>query len=165
MKHLLLSLSLLATLSACSKSEAPSPATPTTPPAPAPVVYTDAAGFTASVSAYRVLSVTATPGSQQRARRAVVVRAELPNGSSLLVTYTYVGSAFVPNSGPMTLDEPVSVDNSGGKLTTPTRYQAAGITNGTLISEAGAGTVSGTYTGPLVAGGGAVRLTFNKVSF
>ena len=165
MKHLLLSLSLLATLSACSKSEAPAPATLATPPAPAPVVYTDAAGNTAPISSYTAYSVTATPGSQQRERRAVVIRALLPNGSTLDATYTYMGRTYIGGAGAMPLDEPVLVVNYGGQLSPRTSYQAAGFTTGTLVSEAGPNTVSGTYTGPLVAGGGAVRLTFSKLSF
>lgn len=162
MKHFLLS-ALTLTLLSCAKTAEPAPAAP----APVvPVTFTDAAGTTVAVKSYSAYSVTATPAVSRQPRRAVIVRAQLANGSTLDVTYTYVGNTFIAGAGPMVLDEAPLVDNYGGSLSTPTRYQAAGGAPGTLVSEnAQPAAVSGTYTGPLVAGGGAVKLVFSKLTF
>ena len=133
--------------------------------AAAPVTYTDAAGKRTALSAYTAYSVTAPPLGG-RSRRAVFVRAVLPDGSTLDLSYTFTYATFPAGSGVIALDAPVEVDHYGGPLPLPTHYQAAGITTGTLASEtATPPTVSGTYSGPFAAGGGTVALTFSKLTF
>lgn len=158
MKTILLSLLTLAATGCASKGDDPQAQVVT----PAPVTYTDASGKSSALSTYQVYSVTAPPVGGV-ARRAVVVRTTLPNASTLDVTYTTTGTSFPGGLGDVTLVEAPLVDNYGPVPTT--RYQAAGVTTGTLKVEGEAPTVvSGTYSGPLTAGGGTVKLVFNKLT-
>lgn len=150
----LLPLLLLAT--ACASSDNPPPIDP---PGPA-VTYTDAAGATTTVSTFSTYYVTATPASNGD-RRAILVRSQLSNGSTLDVTYTYMGQTFPGATGPVTLNGPLRVDNYVGSTAGMTYNPASG---GTIsVQSITPRVVSGTYAGPLVSGGPSVRLVFDRL--
>ena len=134
-------------------------------PAPAPepsVAYTNATGGAVAVSSFRVFSVTAAPNRPGQSRRAVVVRAVLATGYTFDLTYRYVGSTFPAATGAVTLDEAIQVDyyNAG----TPSNAYQAPVASGTLqVESVSPQVVSGTYAGPMVAGGPIVRLTFTRL--
>ena len=166
-RALALLLALPLALSGCGgKSADPAPAPPAVAGPARGVTYADGSGRTLAVGTFSAYSVTATPSATRLARRAVVVRVLLPDGRTLDVTYTYLGAAFPTGNGTIKLDEAPMVSTAGGSQANPTRYQAAGVTTGTLTADAGgAESVSGTYAGPLTAGGPAVSLTFTRLTF
>lgn len=156
MKATLLAGLLALTTIGCSKSDNPQPAAPTSPTPSA--LYTDAAGAQHTLSGITALSVTTTPSSYG-SRRAIVIYVPLPTREVVTLTYRYVGTGF-GDPGAVLLDEAPQVDVNQPA----TRYQAAGITTGTLTIDSGdPKVVSATYAGPLAAGRPAVRFTLSRL--
>ena len=109
----------------------------------------------------KAYSVTATP-VLAGPRRAIAIKAVLPNGTVLDVSYRYLGSAFPGAAGPVVLNEAIFVDNYPAG-SSGTSYQAPTSTGTLSVESVTPQVVSGTYAGPLVSGGPTVRLVFTKI--
>ena len=161
MKTALFALSLLFAAGCGSKSD---DAQPVTKPAPAPAAtYTTAAGPAVTVNSTAVFSVTAAPNQPGQLRRAILVRAMLSTGFVLNVTYEYLGGAFPASEGPVPLDAIIRVNYEANQQLVS--FFLAPVTAGTLrVDSINPQIVSGTYSGPLTAGGPVVSFTFNRLA-
>ena len=160
MKTFSLALALLAATGCASKESAPAPTTPT--PAPASTTYISPTGQQMAVASTKVYFVTATPTRLGQERRAIVVRTQLSDGSELTMSYRYIGRTFPGALGAVTLDEAIRATTTSATQVSAS-YEAP-VTMGTLnVDGITPQVVSGTYTGPLVAGGPAVRFTFSRL--
>ncbi|MDO7849423.1 phosphatase PAP2 family protein [Hymenobacter sp. M29] len=152
-------LTLLVALAACSKDA------PEAPPVPATsVVYTDGAGKTTTLSTFQASLSTPPPSTSGQARRILVLKSNLPDGTTLELLYYYVGSTFPTSTGPVQLDEfvqsanyPIGGNANGGPF-------FGGSSTGTLtVDSVTPALCSGTFAGPMVVGGPRVRLAFQRV--
>jgi len=153
---------LISLLSACSKAD-PKPALV----AATSVTYTDAAGKESSVATYYTALGWTTPSASGQPRRVIIVTAALPDGTLLDLAYYVVGTGFPATTGAVPLDENVQVANYPAGATSGTFYGGAGgAVNGTLSIDSVTPVVfSGTFVGPLAAGGPSVRVVFQRLAY
>ena len=150
-------LALLIGLAACSK-DAPEP-----PPATS-VVYTDGTGKTSALTTFQASLSTPPPSTLGQARRILVLRSNLPDGTTLELLYYYVGSTFPGSTGPVRLDGPVQSANYpiGGNANGGP-YFGGSSTGSLTVDSVTPALCSGTFAGPMVVGGPSVRLVFQRV--
>lgn len=158
MKTALLALCLLFAAGCGSKSDDAQPQAK-----PAAATYTGPTGAAVAVNSATAFSVTAAPNQPNQSRRAIGVTAVLSNGRTLTVSFEYLGGAFPSAPGAVALDAGIRVWYRLDQ--TPISDYVAPVTAGTLrVDSVSPQVVSGTYTGPLTAGGPAVSFTFNRLS-
>ncbi len=146
-------------LAACSKDAPESPPVPATS-----VVYTDGGGKTTALTAVRASLGTPPPSASGQQRRMLVLRSDLPDGTTLELLYYYVGSGFPSTTGPVRLDEFVQSANYpiGGNANGGTYFGGTATSTLTVDSVTPA-VCSGTFAGPVTMGGPSVRLVFQRV--
>ena len=160
MKAITFALCLLAATGCGSKTTDPQPAAKAAD-APA-VTYVAPNGAAVAVSSWVVYSVTAAPNRPGQDRRSVTVQATFAGGRVLTLAFDYVGSTFPRQTGPVALDAGIRVSDAVNQQAGS--YYVAPVTAGTLrVDSVSPQVVSGTYTGPLVAGGPAVSFAFSKL--
>jgi len=150
-------LSLPLALMSCEKN---SPA-----PQPAASSATYAEGNAAPTALPLPASTFATNVANSQAnepRRAVVLHAVLPNGQTLAITYSFLGSAF-PATGSVALDAPVQIAALNAANQPGTAWQDGGSRAQLTVDSTSPKVVSGSYTGTFTAGGPVVRFTFTRL--
>lgn len=161
---LLLSAALLSTAACSSKKDDAQPAAPASTSPAVGLTYREGSGPAAALTDVRTYFVTATP-VQAGERRMLGVQATLPDGRRVDIAYSFVGRNFPGATGPVVLNGLLRIDcypltGTGAG----TRYEPAATTGSVSVDEITPHIISGTYTGPLVAGGREGQLVFTRLS-
>lgn len=105
-----------------------------------------------------VVVAASQPANQPR--RAVQLNVTLPNRTVYTMLYSFLGSSF-PAVGAVALDATVQIAPTANAISS--FFQDSGSQGTLRVESTSPQTISGSYTGALVAGGPTVRLVFNRL--